>query len=64
MNVLGELRSRRNLALIVITHDISLAIRHTSTVLVLEEGRVVHTGATSNVLGTSRPPSMARPSSR
>jgi peptide/nickel transport system ATP-binding protein len=64
MKVLGELRSRRDLALIVITHEIPLAIRHTSTVLVLEEGRVVHTGTTSDVLGTSNPPPMARPSSR
>lgn len=64
MNVLGELRSRRDLALIVITHEIPLAIRYTSTVLVLEEGRVAHTGATSDVLRASNPPSMARPSSR
>jgi peptide/nickel transport system ATP-binding protein len=63
MNVLGELRSRRDVALIVITHDIPLAIRHTNTVLVLEEGRVVQAGGTSEVLGSSRPPSMARPSS-
>lgn len=64
MNVLIELRSRRDLALIVITHEIPLAIRHTSTVLVLEEGRVVRTGATSEVLGTPNPPSMAHPSAR
>lgn len=64
MNVLGELRSRRDLALIVITHEIPLAIRHTNTVLVLEEGRVVQTGATSDVLRTLNPASMARPSSR
>jgi peptide/nickel transport system ATP-binding protein len=64
MNMLGELRSRRNLALIVITHDMVLAIRHTDTVLVLEEGRVVQTGATSDVLRTSDPLSRARSSSR
>ena len=64
MNMLAEIRSQRDLALIIITHDIPLAIRHTSTVLVLEEGHVVHTGATSDVLGTSNPPSMARPSSQ
>jgi peptide/nickel transport system ATP-binding protein len=62
MNMLGELRSGRDLALIVITHDIPLAIRHTGTVLVLEEGRVVQAGATSVVLGRSHRPSMARPS--
>jgi peptide/nickel transport system ATP-binding protein len=62
MNMLGELRSRRDLALIVITHDIPLAIRHTGTVLVLEEGRVVQAGATPEVLGSSHPPSMAHPS--
>jgi peptide/nickel transport system ATP-binding protein len=50
MNMLGELRSRHDLALIVITHDIALAIRHTDTALVLEEGCVVQTGATSDVL--------------
>jgi peptide/nickel transport system ATP-binding protein len=62
MNMLGELRSGRDLALIVITHDIPLAIRHTGTVLVLEEGRVVQAGATSVVLGRSHRPSMTRPS--
>jgi peptide/nickel transport system ATP-binding protein len=61
MTMLGELRSRRELALIMITHEIPLAIRHTGAVLVLEEGRVVQAGATSDVLGTSHPPSMARP---
>jgi peptide/nickel transport system ATP-binding protein len=64
MNMLGGLRSRRDLALIVITHDIALAIRHTDTVLVLDEGRVVQTGATPDVLRTSDPPSRAHPSSR
>lgn len=64
MNMLAELRSQRDLALIMITHDIPLAIRHTSTVLVLEGGHVVHTGATPDVLGTSNPSSMARPSSQ
>lgn len=52
MNVLIELRSRRDLALIVITHEIPLAVRHTSTVLVLEEGCVVQHGATSDVLAS------------
>jgi peptide/nickel transport system ATP-binding protein len=55
VNMLGELRSRRDLALIMITHDIALAIRHTNTVLVLEQGRVVQTGATSDLLRTSDP---------
>jgi peptide/nickel transport system ATP-binding protein len=64
MNMLSEVRSRRDLALIVITHEIPLAIRHTSTVLVLEEGRVVRTGTTSDVLRTSNPPPMVLPSSR
>jgi peptide/nickel transport system ATP-binding protein len=41
MRVLGELRSRRELALILITHDTPLAILHTSTALVLGEGRLV-----------------------
>jgi len=39
--VLGELRSRRELALILITRDTPLAILHTSTALVLGEGRLV-----------------------
>jgi ABC-type dipeptide/oligopeptide/nickel transport system ATPase component len=41
MRVLGELRSSRELALILITHDTPLAILHTSTALVLAEGRLV-----------------------
>lgn len=64
MNMLGELRSRRDLALIVITHNIALAIRHTDTVIVLHEGRIVQTGATSGVLAPSDPPARAHPSSR
>lgn len=64
MNMLGELRSRRDLALIVIIHNIALAIRHTDTVLVLNEGRIVQTGATSDILTTSDPPSRAHSSSR
>ena len=50
--MLGEQRSRRGLALIVITHDIPLAIRQTSTVFLLNKNRVVQTGARSDVLGT------------
>lgn len=61
MNMIGDLRSRQNLALIVITHDIALAIRHTDTVLVLAEGRVVQTGTTSDVLSPPDRPLRARP---
>jgi peptide/nickel transport system ATP-binding protein len=41
MRVLGELRGRRELALILITHDTPLAMLHTSTALVIGEGRLV-----------------------
>ncbi|HET9253696.1 MAG TPA: ATP-binding cassette domain-containing protein [Pseudonocardiaceae bacterium] len=56
MNMLGELRGRQGLALIVITHDLGLAIRHTNTALVLEKGRVVRAGVTPDVIRTSDPP--------
>ena len=48
--MLGEPRSSRDLAFIVITHEIPLAVRYTSTAVVLAEGRVVETGATSDLL--------------
>jgi peptide/nickel transport system ATP-binding protein len=50
MNMLSDLRSSRDLALIMITHEIPLAVRYTSTAVVLAEGRVVEAGASSDVL--------------
>jgi ABC-type Mn2+/Zn2+ transport system ATPase subunit len=41
MKVPGEQRSRRGLALIVITHDIPLGIRQTSTVLRLNKAALL-----------------------
>jgi peptide/nickel transport system ATP-binding protein len=55
MSMLADLRSSRDLALIMITHETPLAVRYTSTAVVLAEGRVVETGATSDVLGTPGP---------
>lgn len=52
MELLTELRSELDLALMMISHEIPLVAEHTSTILVLDEGRTVETGPTSEVLQT------------
>jgi peptide/nickel transport system ATP-binding protein len=46
MDLLSELRSRRDLALIIISHHIPLVAQHSSAVLALHEGRVAESGPT------------------
>jgi peptide/nickel transport system ATP-binding protein len=55
MNMLRDLRSSRDLALVMITHEIPLAVRYTGTAVVLAGGRVVEAGATSEVLRAPGP---------
>lgn len=50
MALLSDLRLRRGLALIVITHEIPLARQHTSAALVISDGRIVRRGRTDEVL--------------
>ncbi|KUJ68440.1 ABC transporter ATP-binding protein [Streptomyces albus subsp. albus] len=51
MDLLAGLRETRGLALVVVSHDLRLVARHTGTVLVLHDGRVVHRGPGARVLG-------------
>ncbi|HET9051829.1 MAG TPA: oligopeptide/dipeptide ABC transporter ATP-binding protein, partial [Candidatus Dormibacteraeota bacterium] len=48
--------ARRGLALVVITHDLGVAARLTTRMVVLYAGRVVEDGATSPLLGTPMHP--------
>jgi peptide/nickel transport system ATP-binding protein len=56
MALLTGLRRQRDLALVVISHEMPLVAQHTSTVVVLDEGRAVETGATSEVLSSPSHP--------
>jgi peptide/nickel transport system ATP-binding protein len=50
MALLGDLRARRGLALLLISHDLELVATHTRRVLALEGGRTVAYGPTATVL--------------
>jgi peptide/nickel transport system ATP-binding protein len=54
MAVLSDLRVRRGLALIMITHELPFALRHTSSALVISEGRLVDSGPTDEVVANLR----------
>ncbi|MGA5348694.1 ABC transporter ATP-binding protein [Streptomyces griseoincarnatus] len=53
MDLLDELRTQRNLALVLISHDLRLVADRTDTLLVLSEGHAVEHGATPDLF--SRP---------
>jgi peptide/nickel transport system ATP-binding protein len=59
MALLSELRSERGLALILITHEIALVSRYTNSIVVLDEGRVVESGETAEVLNSPTHPATA-----
>jgi peptide/nickel transport system ATP-binding protein len=50
MLLLAQLRRERGLALIVISHDLSLVAAHTQQVLVLQHGRTLAAGSTPEIL--------------
>lgn len=56
MNLLDELRDRRGLTLILISHDLRLVEDRTETVLVLSEGRVVESGTTQRIFTSPEHP--------
>lgn len=58
--LLQDLRSRVGLAVVLISHDLSLVARLADRVSVLEEGRVVEHGATAEVLAHPSHPTTAR----
>jgi peptide/nickel transport system ATP-binding protein len=56
LNLLAQLREERNLALMVITHDLSVLAQVTDRVAVMYAGRIVEEGAASDLLTTPRHP--------
>jgi oligopeptide/dipeptide ABC transporter ATP-binding protein len=56
VELLKELQSRLNMALIFVSHDLSLAARIASDVLVLQAGRAVEYGAATKVLTAPKAP--------
>ncbi|MEV6429271.1 ATP-binding cassette domain-containing protein [Nocardia sp. NPDC051463] len=50
MALLDHIRSAHNTALLVITHDIPLALTHCPQVVVLDHGRIVESGSTPTIL--------------
>jgi len=53
LNLLMDLREELNLALVMVTHNLSVVARLAESIIVLKEGVVVEAGATADVL--SRP---------
>lgn len=56
MALLSELRREHDLALLLITHEMPLVAKHTSNVIVLDEGRMAESGRTRDVLDESQNP--------
>jgi peptide/nickel transport system ATP-binding protein len=56
LNLLAQLREERNIALIVITHDLSVLAQVTDRVAVMYAGRIVEEGVASDLLTTPRHP--------
>jgi ABC-type oligopeptide transport system ATPase subunit len=56
LNLLLDLRERRNLAYLMITHDIGIARAFAHRVAVMHQGEIVETGAAADVLSDPRHP--------
>jgi ABC-type dipeptide/oligopeptide/nickel transport system ATPase component len=56
MDLLGDLRRREGLGVMLITHDLALASQHASSVVVMQAGRVVESGVVSKVFGRPEHP--------
>lgn len=52
MDLLGDLRDRRGLALVLISHDLRLVASRTDRLLVLSAGEAVESGPTADVFGS------------
>nr|WP_256097084.1 dipeptide/oligopeptide/nickel ABC transporter ATP-binding protein [Streptomyces agglomeratus] len=52
MDLLEDLRERRGLALVLISHDLRMVASRTESLLVLSAGRVAESGATRQILGS------------
>lgn len=49
--LLGDLRARRHMALLFISHDLGVVSRLAQDIVVMREGQVVETGSTARILG-------------
>jgi len=56
LNLLAELREERNIALLVITHDLSVLAQVADQVAIMYAGRIVEEGSASEILTTPRHP--------
>lgn len=56
LNLLADLRARRNLAVLYITHDLSTAAHVADRLMVLERGRIVESGPVREVFAAPRHP--------
>ena len=56
MELIGDLRRREGLGVMLITHDLALASQHATSVAVMRAGRVVESGAVSRVFGRPEHP--------
>jgi len=56
LELLAELKTRRRLALLLITHDLQIVRRYADRVCVMRNGRIVETGRTAEVFGSPSHP--------
>jgi peptide/nickel transport system ATP-binding protein len=56
MDLLAQLTAERNMALILITHDLGLAARYCRDVVVMQEGKVVEQAPTAELFGNPQHP--------
>lgn len=54
LDLLDRLRLRRRLGILLVTHDLSVVARLAHTVLVMEQGRVVEAGSTTDIFNQPR----------
>ncbi|MFF5968488.1 ABC transporter ATP-binding protein [Streptomyces collinus] len=56
MDLLTELRDRRGLSLVLVSHDLRLVADRTDSLVVMSEGRVVESGPTARLFGSPTHP--------
>ncbi|MFN7424909.1 MAG: ABC transporter ATP-binding protein [bacterium] len=60
MDLIGELARQRNMATVLITHDLGLAAEHCDRIVVMHAGHVVETAPTTELFAHPRHPYTAR----
>jgi microcin C transport system ATP-binding protein len=56
LELLADLRRRRRMALLLITHDLSIVRRHADRVVVMKDGEAVEQGPAAQIFGAPRHP--------